>query len=470
MSRRSRVQGRTSLHMLAGRPSGDIRPQDELHGFQGRWFCLVSAPAHLIGDKPAKMKMAKAVPGALSLVQIWQAASNDSASSRRGKRKHIESFSRPGYPQMPSPYNGWPGGMPPDSNFNIQGRLPGFDPRHGDIVEQGGGTWRNRIQTYSKALTDDDVFSEREDVDDGESDEEHGGGVSQGQGRVGQPNGGPRSGNVGQGQRNEWNQPPGYQQQIYDPSMRSMAGSNFMPGMQPPHHRWMNPFQRQGEQMMGGYPQSYGANGQGYDQRFMNGPSGPNGQADMVIGLQCQVQSLMRAVTQLQSQLSNQHQQQQHQQQRQQLHQPPPRAPQPQHPQSQRSQSREEQAEVSRGTSSDLGKSPERWPNELGQGVSGTNGNAGSFDVFSSNSFANSMPLSSGPYGTGNNLTLSSSIDLGSHSFDTSSITASSEQRPSDSLTHTFSATSEQNPDNSSQQDDSGRQLPVANESLSELL
>lgn len=83
MSRRTRVQGKaagglnSSSSSVGGDPYGGVggspgaaAAADELHGYQGRWFCLVQAPCHLIGDKPAKLKSAKAVPGAFSLVQV----------------------------------------------------------------------------------------------------------------------------------------------------------------------------------------------------------------------------------------------------------------------------------------------------------------------------------------------------------------------------------------------------------------
>ena len=82
MSRRTRVQGKSVGGATGGDPhgsgggyssagAGNTRGgADELHGYQGRWFCLVQAPCHLIGDKPVKLKCAKAVPGAFSLVQV----------------------------------------------------------------------------------------------------------------------------------------------------------------------------------------------------------------------------------------------------------------------------------------------------------------------------------------------------------------------------------------------------------------
>lgn len=88
MSRRTRVQGKavggSSGGDSHGSSGGGVSPAgaaagsssaggggtDELHGYQGRWFCLVQAPCHLIGDKPVKLKCAKAVPGAFSLVQV----------------------------------------------------------------------------------------------------------------------------------------------------------------------------------------------------------------------------------------------------------------------------------------------------------------------------------------------------------------------------------------------------------------
>jgi hypothetical protein len=184
-----------------------------------------------------------------------------------------------------------------------------------------------------------------------------------------------------------------------------LGSANYIPGMQPPQHRWINPFQQrngEGSMMGSGYPPFGANNGQPpYDQRFMNGP---NGQADMVIGLQCQVQSLMRAVTALQSQLASQNQAQS----------------------SQRPLNDDSHGEASRTArinSSDR-KSPDRaWSNnmmaqqELGQ-VSGTSGNPGSFDMFNSNGFANPMMSMSVPTYPGTNFSITSSIDLGAQSFD----------------------------------------------------
>jgi hypothetical protein len=75
MSRRTRVQRKpssvasdSSLHHLSR------RGEEQLHGYQGRWFCLIQAPNHMIDPRvrSSKLKLAKPLAGAYSLVQTWK--------------------------------------------------------------------------------------------------------------------------------------------------------------------------------------------------------------------------------------------------------------------------------------------------------------------------------------------------------------------------------------------------------------
>mmetsp|Transcript_64592 Transcript_64592/g.145702 ORF Transcript_64592/g.145702 Transcript_64592/m.145702 type:complete len:826 (+) Transcript_64592:169-2646(+) len=142
MSRRSRVQGGgTWLHNGAGprgRQGGQGRnggKEVELHGYQGRWFCIVQAPAHLIGDRPIKLKVAKAVPGAVSLVQVWGAPGSQLLDAHRGKRRRMdEPGGASGGTLQPPPQ--WPMG-PPGSN--ARGLPMTSPPSMGGAP--GGGAW-----------------------------------------------------------------------------------------------------------------------------------------------------------------------------------------------------------------------------------------------------------------------------------------------------------------------------------------
>lgn len=64
LNRRVRVQ--RSAHSALGRAT----QAEELHGLQGRWYCLVKAPLLSIGEKTAKNNLATTVPGAISLVTV----------------------------------------------------------------------------------------------------------------------------------------------------------------------------------------------------------------------------------------------------------------------------------------------------------------------------------------------------------------------------------------------------------------
>ena len=96
MSRRTRVQRKSAAEGAGhgsepggGGGNNGSGARDELHGYQGRWFCLVQAPNSMIDTRagPTKLKIAKALPGAYSLVQIWNAPSNETQNPLRGKRK-----------------------------------------------------------------------------------------------------------------------------------------------------------------------------------------------------------------------------------------------------------------------------------------------------------------------------------------------------------------------------------------------
>lgn len=86
MSRRTRIQRKV------GADNTVANGGDELHGYQGRWFCLVQAPNSIIDTRsgPSKLKIAKALPGAYSLVQIWKAPGADNRNPQRGKRKRTQ--------------------------------------------------------------------------------------------------------------------------------------------------------------------------------------------------------------------------------------------------------------------------------------------------------------------------------------------------------------------------------------------
>lgn len=66
------VLGSTELGGAAGQARQPSQEEGQYvqHGFQGRWFCLVHAPADVVGVASTKLRVAKAVPGAFSLVQV----------------------------------------------------------------------------------------------------------------------------------------------------------------------------------------------------------------------------------------------------------------------------------------------------------------------------------------------------------------------------------------------------------------
>jgi len=142
MSRRNRVQGK-AMHIAASRNSqfgedlGSLG--DELHGYQGRWFCLVQAPAHLVGDKPVKLKDAKAIPGAYSLVQIWRTPTSEPAASMHAKRKRqaVDPASFTPFSALPVPGMPFgPGGYPP--MFGPPGSMPAMGAGNPRAMAQRG--------------------------------------------------------------------------------------------------------------------------------------------------------------------------------------------------------------------------------------------------------------------------------------------------------------------------------------------
>lgn len=74
MGRRTRVQRRFTGWDDPARRDDDGGGIPDIHGYEGRWFCLVQAPNNVIEFhvSSGKIKAAKAVPGAYSLVQYWK--------------------------------------------------------------------------------------------------------------------------------------------------------------------------------------------------------------------------------------------------------------------------------------------------------------------------------------------------------------------------------------------------------------
>ena len=74
LCRRLRVQGRSQDSLTDTPLDSSHGPSEdgagELHGLQGRWYCLVQAPLNAFGDNESKLKVTKAVPGAASMVQV----------------------------------------------------------------------------------------------------------------------------------------------------------------------------------------------------------------------------------------------------------------------------------------------------------------------------------------------------------------------------------------------------------------
>jgi hypothetical protein len=98
MSRRTRVQGKVTkcAESSGSEDDGSIRGSNRkthggvIHGFQGRWFCLVSAP---VNNNSGDVWKLRAIPGVMSLVQTWRAVGDCMEKPQQSKRKYGKSNS-----------------------------------------------------------------------------------------------------------------------------------------------------------------------------------------------------------------------------------------------------------------------------------------------------------------------------------------------------------------------------------------